>query len=206
MRNQEWYSDGKGVEEMGGDRPLLLLFDGNALVHRAYHALQQPLTSRSGEVVSAVYGFALMLLKVLNELKELAQQVDPESFPKLQALLRMLRGLGLHQRGCPERVVIFSERINTLRFLQDTLNRELGLLGDQIEVFHGTLDDGLPGVDERLRLLPNQHSLSDLRRVAEVRQLVGEDLRAGRLDLGLEGFDHLAVDRLRFGLEAIPFC
>ncbi|MFC1969280.1 DNA polymerase I [Chloroflexota bacterium] len=49
---------------------LLVLFDGNAIVHRAYHALREPLTVRqTGEVVSAVYGFAIMLLKVINELK-----------------------------------------------------------------------------------------------------------------------------------------
>jgi len=60
-----------------GDKPRLVLFDGNAIVHRAYHAFgatryrqATPLTvSRTGEVVSAVYGFALMLLKVLTELK-----------------------------------------------------------------------------------------------------------------------------------------
>jgi DNA polymerase-1 len=59
------------------EKPLMVLFDGNAIVHRAYHAfgptkyrLGTPLTvSKTGEVVSAVYGFALMLLKVLNELK-----------------------------------------------------------------------------------------------------------------------------------------
>ncbi len=46
-----------------------MLFDGNALLHRAYHALP-PLTVRqTGESVGAVYGFALMLLKVINELK-----------------------------------------------------------------------------------------------------------------------------------------
>src|SRR5512137_2994744 len=53
-------------------KPLLVLFDGNAIVHRAYHAFQstKPLTvSKTGETVSAVYGFALMLLKVINELK-----------------------------------------------------------------------------------------------------------------------------------------
>ncbi|MCK4368683.1 MAG: DNA polymerase I [Dehalococcoidales bacterium] len=50
-------------------KPLLVLFDGNALIHRAFHAMP-PLTVRqTGEMVSAVYGFALMLLKVINELK-----------------------------------------------------------------------------------------------------------------------------------------
>jgi DNA polymerase-1 len=59
------------------EKPLLVLFDGNAIVHRAYHAFgatkyrqEKPLTiARTGEVISAVYGFALMLFKVLNELK-----------------------------------------------------------------------------------------------------------------------------------------
>jgi DNA polymerase-1 len=50
-------------------KPLLVLFDGNALLHRAYHALP-PLTVRqTGESVGAVYGFALMLLKVISELQ-----------------------------------------------------------------------------------------------------------------------------------------
>ncbi len=59
------------------EKPLLVLFDGNAIVHRAYHAFgatkyrqEKPLTvSKTGEVVSAVYGFAQMLLKVLSEQK-----------------------------------------------------------------------------------------------------------------------------------------
>jgi DNA polymerase-1 len=54
------------------DKSPLVLFDASALVHRAYHAFAaaKPLTiSKTGEVTSAVYGFANMLLKVLGELK-----------------------------------------------------------------------------------------------------------------------------------------
>jgi len=50
-------------------KPLLVLFDGNALIHRAFHALPPLSVSKTGETVGAVYGFALMLLKVINELK-----------------------------------------------------------------------------------------------------------------------------------------
>ncbi len=52
-------------------KPLLVLFDGNAIVHRAFHAFEgKPLTvSKTGEMVSAVYGFALMLLKAISEIK-----------------------------------------------------------------------------------------------------------------------------------------
>lgn len=46
----------------------LLLLDGNAIVHRAYHALP-PLTTKSGEVVNAVYGFTATLLSVLEKFK-----------------------------------------------------------------------------------------------------------------------------------------
>jgi len=50
-------------------KPRLLLFDGNALIHRAHHALPPLTISRTGEIISAVYGFASMFLKAVNELK-----------------------------------------------------------------------------------------------------------------------------------------
>ncbi|MFC2056661.1 5'-3' exonuclease H3TH domain-containing protein, partial [Chloroflexota bacterium] len=56
-------------------KPLLVLFDGNAIVYRAYHAFQATKTPtvftvpKTGEIVTAVFGFAQMLLKVINELK-----------------------------------------------------------------------------------------------------------------------------------------
>jgi DNA polymerase-1 len=52
-----------------GDKPLLLLFDGNALVHRAFHALPPLTQPKTGELVNAVYGFASTLLKVFADFK-----------------------------------------------------------------------------------------------------------------------------------------
>lgn len=46
----------------------LVLIDGNSLIHRAYHALP-PLTAPDGTQVNAVYGFTMMLLRVLEDLK-----------------------------------------------------------------------------------------------------------------------------------------
>jgi len=46
----------------------LVLIDGNAILHRAYHALP-PLTNRSGEQIGAVYGFSTMLFRVIAGLK-----------------------------------------------------------------------------------------------------------------------------------------
>jgi len=45
----------------------LILIDGNALLHRAYHAYP-PLSTPKGELINAVYGFSSMLLSVLDKL------------------------------------------------------------------------------------------------------------------------------------------
>lgn len=45
----------------------LVLIDGNAILHRAYHALP-PLTTPDGSVVNAVYGFTSMILKIFTDL------------------------------------------------------------------------------------------------------------------------------------------
>ncbi|MBU0922441.1 DNA polymerase I, partial [Patescibacteria group bacterium] len=46
----------------------LILIDGNAILHRAYHALP-PLTTKRGEPINAVYGFISMLLRVIQDLE-----------------------------------------------------------------------------------------------------------------------------------------
>lgn len=50
------------------EKKRLIIIDSNALIHRAYHALP-PLTTKKGEIVNAVYGFLLVFLKVIKELK-----------------------------------------------------------------------------------------------------------------------------------------
>ena len=45
----------------------LVLIDGNAILHRAYHALP-PLNNKKGTPTNAVYGFFSMLLKIIEGL------------------------------------------------------------------------------------------------------------------------------------------
>ncbi|OGO24919.1 MAG: DNA polymerase I [Chloroflexi bacterium RBG_16_50_9] len=102
-------------------QPLLVLFDGNAIVHRAYHAFQAtkyrqatPLTiSRTGEVVSAVYGFALMLLKVLNEIKPTHFAI---AFDKKGPTFRhhLFEKYKAHRPPTPEELVSQIERVKQL--------------------------------------------------------------------------------------------
>lgn len=49
--------------------PKLLIIDGNALIHRSFHALPASLKTTKGEIVNAVYGFTSFLLKAIKELK-----------------------------------------------------------------------------------------------------------------------------------------
>ena len=56
----------------------LLLIDGHALIHRAYHATP-PLNTRTGQTTNAVFGFITMLLKALDEIRPayIAVAFDP---------------------------------------------------------------------------------------------------------------------------------
>ncbi len=45
-----------------------IIIDGNALLHRAWHALP-PLTTKSGLLINAAYGFTSILLKIISEYK-----------------------------------------------------------------------------------------------------------------------------------------
>lgn len=45
-----------------------IIIDGNSLLHRAWHALP-PLTTKKGELVNTVYGFAMILLKAIREIQ-----------------------------------------------------------------------------------------------------------------------------------------
>lgn len=46
----------------------LLLIDGNAILHRAYHAIP-PLTDQEGKPTGAIYGFFSILIKLYHDLK-----------------------------------------------------------------------------------------------------------------------------------------
>lgn len=52
---------------MSKTRPKLIIIDGNALIHRSFHALPPTLRTTGGQLVNAVYGFTSFLLKALNE-------------------------------------------------------------------------------------------------------------------------------------------
>ncbi len=54
-------------QSQGIDHGLVVLFDGHAMFHRAFHAIQHLSISHSGEATNAVFGVSASLLKVLGE-------------------------------------------------------------------------------------------------------------------------------------------
>ncbi|MGH2482022.1 MAG: PIN domain-containing protein, partial [Ktedonobacteraceae bacterium] len=51
------------------ERKRLIIIDGHAMIHRAYHAVPETLATKKGEVVNATFGFTSLLIKALNEIK-----------------------------------------------------------------------------------------------------------------------------------------
>lgn len=47
----------------------LVLVDGNATIHRAYHALPKTLTDINGNPINAVHGFGNILIKIISDLE-----------------------------------------------------------------------------------------------------------------------------------------
>src|SRR5262249_32407684 len=57
------------TSDKASTRKTLVLIDGHAMIHRAFHALPETLTTKSGEVVNATFGFTNILLKAIGDLK-----------------------------------------------------------------------------------------------------------------------------------------
>lgn len=56
-------------KDMSKNLKKLLIIDGNAIIHRSFHALPPTLRTKEGVLVNAVYGFASFLLKSLGEFR-----------------------------------------------------------------------------------------------------------------------------------------
>jgi DNA polymerase-1 len=95
----------------------LILIDGNAILHRAYHALP-PLTNSKGEVVNAVYGFFSMLLNLLSTEKPDYLAI---CFDRSKPTIRQSMYAGYHEHRPPvddallSQLVILDDLLSQLR-------------------------------------------------------------------------------------------
>jgi superfamily II DNA or RNA helicase len=82
-------------------------------------------------------------VQALQVLADALRAVGPTAFSKYQRLLQELRSsaFGWKASDASDRLVIFSERIETLRWLRDRLAADLNLKPQQLEVLHGQMGD-----------------------------------------------------------------
>lgn len=150
-----------------------MIFDGHALLHRAFHAMP-PLTTSSGELVNAVYGFAMMMLRALGDLKPEYAAVafdkpDPtfrhQQYSQYKAN-RMKSPDGLNEQQ--PRVVEVVQAMNVPIYemsgyeADDVIATITKQAKDRVEVIIATGDkDSYQIVDSRVRVYAPRKSFSD---------------------------------------------
>ncbi|MCR4717284.1 MAG: DEAD/DEAH box helicase [Lachnospiraceae bacterium] len=82
-------------------------------------------------------------ISVLRELKQALELIQPADFSRYAKLLELLKSsdYGWSPSKNNDRLVIFTERIETMRYLSENLKKDLGLSEKQIEIMHGGMSD-----------------------------------------------------------------
>jgi superfamily II DNA/RNA helicase len=82
-------------------------------------------------------------LTALDELANRLEQIVTEQYGKYQALLELIKSKSFNwsARSKDDRLVIFSERIETLHFLHARLLQDLRLKEKQLQILHGGMSD-----------------------------------------------------------------
>lgn len=124
-----------------------ILIDGNAILHRAYHALP-PLTDRSGNLINAAYGFSTMLLRVIDDLKPEYLAV---AFDRPEPTFRQMEYLG-YQSHRPEMAEDLSGQIEKVHEIVEAFGIPIySLSGFEADDVIGTLAKQASEDTKRLR-------------------------------------------------------
>jgi len=113
----------------------------------------------------------------LADLAAAVELITPEGFSKYQKLLSVVRdknhGHGWTGKDTKDRLVIFTERIETLLFLHEHLQKDLNLKDKQVEILHGSM----PDVDQ-------QRIVEDFgKEEAPIRLLIASDVASEGINL-----------------------
>ncbi len=79
----------------------------------------------------------------LRELKEALELIKPTDFSRYTTLLNLLKSkeYGWTPSKNNDRLVIFTERIETMKYLAENIKKDMNLSENQIEVMHGGMSD-----------------------------------------------------------------
>lgn len=111
----------------------------------------------------------------LERLKEALLRITPSSFSRYQKLLELLKdkNYGWDPSRKDDRIVIFTERIETMRFLAEHLRKDLGLEASAVQEMYGGMNDA-----EQQRIVEEFG-----REEAPVRILVASDVASEGINL-----------------------
>lgn len=81
-------------------------------------------------------------LEELDELLQLVEEIDKKGVDSRYATFKsVLDGLGWKGGKKDERIVVFTERIETMRYLKERLTKDYGLSDETVALFNGSLSD-----------------------------------------------------------------
>ncbi len=112
----------------------------------------------------------------LQTIRDKVETITPARFSKYQKLLTLIRdknNFGWTGRDTTDRLVIFTERIETLKFLEEHLTADLKLKSHQVAILHGSMSD-----------IDQQQVVEDFgREEAKVRLLIASDVASEGINL-----------------------
>ncbi len=82
-------------------------------------------------------------IQLLEELKGALEKITPSDFTRYQKLLSLLnsKDYGWNPKDTKDRIVIFTERIETMKYLAGQLKNDLGLKAEAIQEISGGMSD-----------------------------------------------------------------
>ena len=82
-------------------------------------------------------------IRLLEELRDALIKITPKDFMRYQKLLYLLnsKDYAWNPKDTGDRVVIFTERIETMKYLAEHLRQDLGLKADAIQEISGSMSD-----------------------------------------------------------------
>lgn len=125
-----------------------VIIDGNAILHRAFHALP-PLTTKDGELVNAVFGFSSMLLRVVENLQPNYLVV---TFDRPKPTFRKTLYAG-YQANRPKMDEGLSSQIERVHEVVNTMNIPI------YEVDGFEADDVIGTIAEKIKTIPSRKNV-----------------------------------------------
>jgi SNF2 family DNA or RNA helicase len=140
-------------------------------------ACLETIHNRIGRLESAGDSDYVNDIALLKDLAAKVEAISLDEFSKYRKLLWLIRdeekGLNWTGKDKRDRLVIFTERLETLRFLEKNLKKDLNLKDEQVRILHGGLSD-----------VEQQRTVEDFGREQDpVRLLIGSDVASEGINL-----------------------